>query len=782
MKRYFNANHVELIRDMPLVEEVVKILKESNAMDNFGYSSGQGKDSREESSKKTIAVLRNALLAKATAKAKETSKHGPISNVEHYAREIRATLKDAYDATEIVKAVMSKPEVSLVNRVSDDAWTNNGRDARKPTYSSVPLRLAYAANPNSIKPRVPREGRWIPDPADTVSIDDSAFFGGYGRHEINKRDTSVLRPISMNGLSAPFSILEDSLYRTNVAPNYEVLRGLLGRVQTTQGVPVVDKALLISEKLRNNQGFWREHGASYQTAVAAVAGEIENNIENDSQIGVVQTGFSQLATFLSSVYVVRSLSSVQQLWNQTLPPAIFVVVKKLATGQWREAAEFLSILSDTISSLASDPRNMFADHEGRLEFHHKLAQFTKNVSPYVHFRGVDGQDRAVNELRSQTRYGVSAAKAKGGRLVKAYQNIGEEALNYTIGFGERHIARAIFAAELLSELRRHSPEKYSALTVKELIEMKADEIPVVANQMARVKVSDMMGQSDISKKSWFFQNRSESPSLSALWKSLVRFSNHTATTSANLVAFIPNLNSSDERTKQEARENVIGTLGQNIAFHFLKFHTMVPLLAYLFFSLNDDDDEEDPMRKAQKFADDWLSSDGDGAAVGFGKELVFGGKKQLFIDSKSRDAAMGSAIAELGSRVGMEFTQGIPMIGVLAGYSPVSAAIKPIMNDATEQTAAMLTGTRVAEAWYDRNSVGVKEHSPGVFESITNATAPTAVIHDGLSATAMTIDGFANDDVKAWDAASYALSELIPFLRDYRSARKQVLREQMKEK
>jgi hypothetical protein len=476
------------------------------------------------------------------------------------------------------------------------------------------------------------------------------------------------------------------------------------------------------------------------------------------------------------------LSSVQQLWNQTLPPAIFVVVKKLATGQWREAAEFLSILSDTISSLASDPRNMFADHEGRLEFHHKLAQFTKNVSPYVHFRGVDGQDRAVNELRSQTRYGVSAAKAKGGRLVKAYQNIGEEALNYTIGFGERHIARAIFAAELLSELRRHSPEKYSALTVKELIEMKADEIPVVANQMARVKVSDMMGQSDISKKSWFFQNRSESPSLSALWKSLVRFSNHTATTSANLVAFIPNLNSSDERTKQEARENVIGTLGQNIAFHFLKFHTMVPLLAYLFFSLNDDDDEEDPMRKAQKFADDWLSSDGDGAAVGFGKELVFGGKKQLFIDSKSRDAAMGSAIAELGSRVGMEFTQGIPMIGVLAGYSPVSAAIKPIMNDATEQTAAMLTGTRVAEAWYDRNSVGVKEHSPGVFESITNATAPTAVIHDGLSATAMTIDGFANDDVKAWDAASYALSELIPFLRDYRSARKQVLREQMKEK
>ena len=769
--RFLWANHVELIRDIPLARRVIQIMKESGAMGQFmsityDKSKPEQQFDRDENARNVIRALREALLKNATNK----------QEVEAYAKTIHETLRDTYNATAVTLALLSKPQGELTGDLDEDgnptSWKNRSIEPRKKTYGSVPLRMAYAANPDSDKPRKVREGKWIPDPADTVSITDSAFFGGAGKRESNRQKASVFRPLAINGLAAPLSILEDSLYRINVAPNYEVLRRLTGKVETQSGIPKVGDSMMINSASRNTEGD-DDYSQEWNIAMAAVATEVENNIFNDGRIGVVNTGFSQAMTFLASTYVVRALSSIQQIWNQVLPPVALFVTKKLLTGQYQEAADFLKILSQSIGSMVT-----------RGEFHGKLNDFTKRVSPFIHFRGVDGQDVARNELRSQLRYVdpkgnqlTGKAKQLSGLFVKEYENLGERALNVVIGSGERLVSRAIFAAELMSEMRNRN-EGGGPTTVEELFDQKTYQIPVVANEMARIKVSDMMGQSDQSKKSLLFQSHSDSPVWSSLLKSLVRFSNHTATTSSNMTAFMPGLLVKDQRTRREAQENIIGTIGQNVVFHFAKIQTLVPLLAYAFY-LADGDDDDKAARKAQLFADDWLSSEGDDKLVGFGKDFVFGSQKQLFSDKKTASAAQGSALAMLTSKVGLEMVAATPVLGVMAGYSPISSLLaRNFINPASEQLASAVTDVEVANAWYEKTRLGVFEYTGGGVENLADITAPTSVLYDALAAPKLAFD--AHPTANSFDVGLYLASELLAPARDYRSARRKEMREAAK--
>ena len=779
--RFLNANHVDMIRDIPLIESIYSELQKSGTFDDFGlvdYSNefiGE-EEAKDQNSRKVIKALEEAL------KAQTKNQEG----VKNYADAIYDQLLDAYNATAVTRAVTSKrleEEDKTGNRQDDEGLSPTVR-----TYSSVPIKLAYAANPDSAEVRTPTEGQWIPDPADVVDIRKSAFYGGFGRQEREVENAPVLRPISLNGLAAPFAILEDSLYRTNITPNYLILRKLLGRVQNPSGVPIVDKSLLISPRLMLSSEY-KSKMKDFKVAVSAVASEIETVIFNDSQVGVVNTAFAQAANFASSVFVVRSLASLQQLWNQTLPAATFFVIKKLSIGKHSEAHDFLKILSKLIGSMAADfaksPRNFLGGHENKTQFHHRVTKFTKEVSPYIYFRGVDGQDQSREALRHQTRFNQSKFQSWGGRFVKEYQNTGEAALDFTIGSGERLISKAIFLTELMSEMKRANTIN-SPNTVEDLLSnFNSRNIPVLANRMAEIKVSDMMGQSDVSKKSTLFQNRSDSPVWSSLWKSLTRFSNHTASTSSNMTALLPALKHGDEETKQEALENIVGTLGQNVMFQFFKIHTLLPLALSVFYMF-DGDDEEEASRKAQEKANEILGTEESGPVASMFKQLAFGSEKELFQSFKQDEASVASAKAEMLGKTAMEFSQAIPYVGVLFGYSPISSIAKPIVNNSAEEVMSFMSRFRdrgqipVAQAWYERDAIGVREFNPGVVETIASATAPTSVVYDALESGVLSYKA-SDAGASTIDILTYMASEVVPFLRDYRSAKASELRETIKE-
>jgi hypothetical protein len=234
----------------------------------------------------------------------------------------------------------------------------------------------------------------------------------------------------------------------------------------------------------------------------------------------------------------------------------------------------------------------------------------------------------------------------------------------------------------------------------------------------------------------------------------------------------------NNRTRQEAVENIIGTIGQNVVFHFAKVHTLVPMLFYVFYLAGGDDDDE-AARKAQLVADDWLSSEGDSDLVGFGKDLAFGSQKQLFSDKKTADAAQASAMAMLTSKVGIELASGVPVLGVMAGYSPISSILaRNFVNPASEELASAVTGVEVANAWYEKTRVGVQEYSGGGIENMADITAPSSVLYDMMAAPKLAYDAYPT--ANSFDISLYLMSELFSPARDYRSARRKEMREAAK--
>jgi hypothetical protein len=73
----------------------------------------------------------------------------------------------------------------------------------------------------------------------------------------------------------------------------------------------------------------------------------------------------------------------------------------------------------------------------------------------------------------------------------------------------------------------------------------------------------------------------------------------------------------------------------------------------------------------------------------------------------------------------------------------------------------------------------VREFQGNAIQQTANLTAPTAVVYDAGAAVKLSLDS--REQATAFQTSTYILSELIPFLRDYRSARKKELNELLKE-
>jgi hypothetical protein len=364
----------------------------------------------------------------------------------------------------------------------------------------------------------------------------------------------------------------------------------------------------------------------------------------------------------------------------------------------------------------------------------------------------------------------------------------EKALEFTIAKPERVLSRAMFVTELFSELQRMglAPESLDAML--EITDY--DRIPMQAVEYAQMKVSDHMGVADQAKKSFFFQNKTTSPTLNAMLRSIVRFSNHQQSTASNMSALLPALWNVDrgldgkitrdgQRARDEAIENIVGTLVQNSLFHVMKLRVLVPILLSIGYMIGGDDDDE-AMRKAQKKANAIFAPDKDSGFVMENLKGLALGKETEFFRSKGKtaNATQASAYADLIAKMGNEWMPLVPVFGGGFGLYPVSSMWKSaVTNKVTQDAVAIATGLPSASHRYDKKGVYVYERDPSWMQNLMGMTAPTSVLYDTASAGKLSLDAAMTGDAEAFHIASYLVAQVLPFTRESRAYLKGKLQE-----
>jgi hypothetical protein len=726
---------------------------------------------------------------------KELTKAEKKDEIEAHSAKLVGLFNELTDAMAVTKMLMSQPEMSPE---SIDEYNPLYNKEKKPGVffnTTVPLRFHYASNPleSEIDKASFEEGKRIEDPIDIVKLEESSLFGKSGKRE-DERGKAPYRPINLNGLSAVDSMLEDAFYRLNVTPAYTVLRKVVGREEpTNKGITMISEDAKILKTINQTRDWKYEHRAK-RVALAAAARELENVIANDSQIGTYNTQFSEAIRFLSSTFTVKALFSVLQLWNQTAPASTMVVVKKLLIGDVQGAKDFIQISSRMGSSgIMGNIKGVIqtTDEQKKSEYFFKqVDEWVKEVDPWISFRGTDGMDPYRNVLRNQRRYGVGGVKAVSGKLTKQLEALNEWGLDKTIGVGERWIARSIYMMELLGELRRMKEAgviDVTPETVDQLLKIPGHQIPTQAKDYARMKVNDMMGIADQSKKSFMFQSHSRFPGIQALTRSAVRFSNHTATTASNMTSLLPAIRRlgddasyGQQRMRSEAVENVIGTLGQNTLFHLMKLHTLVPLVAYIIFNSTGDDDDE-AQEKAQSLADGMLApSEEMDKASDYMKSAIFGKENQLFQDWRDPESARKSAYANLIGKVFTEFSQAIPGFGVALGYMPINSASKYITDPFAEHLMAIGDDMEVARGNMAEQGIRIYERERGPLEGAAQLTAPSAELYNLFDAGRTGVKSMFLEDGDPLETALYMASEVFA-TRELRGALEGMVKKKIQE-
>jgi hypothetical protein len=467
------------------------------------------------------------------------------------------------------------------------------------------------------------------------------------------------------------------------------------------------------------------------------------------------------------------LASPLQWWDQAASPSVGYAAGKLVAGRPKSVAMYFQTLAKMLTNS---------------KFRNEVRDLIKDISPYVYYRASDGQDVAEDVLRNQERYGRNKVKAKAGRSIRWYERLSEKALSLSIGTPERMLAGTIFMVELA--------EKMGAENAAEVIVRKG-EIDDSMAQQAKLKVNDIMAQSDQAKKSWFFQTRDQSPVMNAFWRSLVRFSNHTASMSSNTAVMTRSMfehaendysegdaryvsKEDAEASRKEAMENVATTLTQNILFYPMKLKMLLPMALYLIFKAGDDDDDR-AAKRAQKVANDMIAPDRDAAFIHKAiMALLFGKERELFQDKGKMNEAQASAFAEILNRTTQELVTTVPFVGVAFGYSPINGAFdKMISNRASEEISALAMDVK-------REKVRIREYQPGFIESAAELAAPAAAAYDYAAALKLVADynmtRKAGQDrgMSLVNSVAYLLSEVTPMAREPKSYMKGVLEESVK--
>jgi len=758
VSRYFNAKHADVVGERAGVKQMFELLKPtlSEYLNNV-----------PKSNTANVGVAQDAMAMEYIQKTVDALKIGVddkvLAGIEEYSNELLDIFKEMTDAFEYSKAILSRSaEVSEEESPSKSMVV--GMDAQTQFGSIVPLRSHFAANPHVERVKL-GEGKYTNDPLEKTSLKESSLLGQGGRRAFNQNKNNVFKIIDLNGLSAPLSMIRDTVDRVNVSANYAILRELIGKEEYTRGLPTVTGAPRLLEGNSIKTESFDHH--TWKVTLAALAREIENDVMNDSQMGVHNTKFSKTLEFLGSTFIFRALFSLRQMWNQSAPSMVGLIMKKAFTGQFSELGLMMTNFGEVVSNSLSSalPGDVYDGEGNSKKRSDQIVDFVRLVSPMVHRRGAEGFDRYEGLIRTQVPVGSNKLSQGIGFMSEGIKNLQEKGMDLAIAKVERILSRTIFMTELMIEMKKIIGDR-APKTMDELLRMPKDQIPDLAVQLAQIKVSDHMGQSDQAKKAFLFQSSSQSPTLQHVARTMVRFSNHTATTASNATALIPSLFGQDQGMRREAAENLIGTMVQNIGFQLMKFEVLLPLAGYLVMKAMGDDDDE-AARKAQKWSNKIMKEQKDDNFLEkVYKPLIMGPAKELFSTKKDMRASRYSAWATLGSKVSQELAQVIPYAGVLSGYSSFTQLVGKTNRKANEELASAISdllGERlergVNERMPERDRIEIGSFNQSAFGDVMDSVAFTAVLHDYANAGILTAKSAMDKDVSWIEPIIYALAE-----------------------
>ena len=752
LSKYWNNQNIDLVRDNDLVEEIARILRESKVDEETTHST-------EELSEDQVTALRIESLKKALMS--EVTK-GKEAEVQEYADVLTDVFADIDSAMHLTAAITATEK----------------EDTVRTTISSTPIRVGYAADPTGKKQK--KGGKHIADPLDHVRLLDSSFFGGNITSSHTAKRRGIFRPLSVNGITTPASLVQDAIYRLNVAPTYGIMRKAIGRVIIVNGVPQVDPEesgiMQHIESLKptedrtreSNEKFrrWHELKESTATGLAVVAGEYETIIQNDFQSGVINTGGAEVMRVLGILYTARALASIQQRWDQTASPSIGYTMGKVLSGNARTAKIFWNMIGKMLSSK---------------EYRREVRKFIEKHAPYVFYRAAEGLDVQQDQMKKQRRFGKqNKVKATAGQGVRKLEYGAEWALDWSIASGERVLASAIFMAELAQQMNTSD--------VDSILNGKLRFSPEQKNN-AKTKVNDLMGQSDKSKMNWFFQTRDENPVGNALMRSITRFGTHTTSLASNTAVMSrviysgrpDGVSDSDwEANKTEAIENISTSLIQNALFPLLKVKMVFAFVSYVWFLAFGDDDDE-AARKAQELSNKMIAVDDEGnAIINAMKTIIFGKKKEVFKLGGDMDVSQANALSGVLSQMLIEGIATIPVAGAISGFAPVQDNLTRRFTDgAANSLSSAITGV-------ESSKISESQYKTGWIEGIFDLTAPSSVVYDYIQAGNLSLDylqtgKFQNNKAAgSFDIAIYLLTEAIPYLREARGQLGRELKDERK--
>jgi hypothetical protein len=787
--KFFNSKHIQLTDDIPMAKEKDKLL--SRGLNEIMVNMTSLGNTSEENDQQAIDLI-DSMIADLLKGRKNADK------IKAHAELVEKEMRSISDAMAISRAVLSHgAELAGAGEMTNE-WKHDPVTAFEQSYTSVPLSFSYAAAPGVETSMT--KGQYISDPALLTSLSNGSIYGGPGKFAgMMNQGRIIYRPLQVNGITSINSLVEDSVYRMNVAPSYEVLRRLVGRTESPRGIPTAtDSKMLNDAQMRGKVSHTTLQ--TFNNSLAAVATELESNLQNDAQSGVDSTRFARVMELETARFIWKALGSPWQLVNQSLGPSLAVIIKKLVTLQGREAYDFVTVLTKIIvsGSVSLIPDMILSDQRAFKNFNSRIRNFNHDVSIYTNKQGMDGIDNTKNVTRNQLSHGSNPLMKYGGFALNKFQSYTEGYLDNTIGAAERTVGRAVFAMEMMSELRKAKARGEFAgdvpRNVDELIKLRKQDIPTLAKARARIKVSDMLGQGDNAKKAEMFQNHTTSPTVTALVKSLSRFSSQTASTAGNMQVFAHGLFSpgTDFQTRLDAFENIVGTLMQNLLFNTLKVKTAVPLFAFLFNTLIGGDDEERAAKKAQKLANELLNPSKEGLDGDFEdifKSVVLGPKSEFFRMSKesgnkTKDAAIGSAFAGLLSKSLVDGLTMTPLFGAAMGYSSVSdLAQRFVTNNAAEHVLASrwFMDMKVAKNYWDTNKIGIPDYDKGFMQTIADLTSPSADVYNTGKDVIQLYEGFNTRRVTPWELAMKTLSIAVPVTPEFNKQVSKELREKIRD-
>jgi hypothetical protein len=429
------------------------------------------------------------------------------------------------------------------------------------------------------------------------------------------------RGLDFNPLRALLAGANATLYHVNTFDSLEKAKHDFG----SEGVDSqYTRNALASEKLTDEQK------AAVQVMNNVMRNEVErqrsNDVTHSQHSGKILSAFSSLSTMGYRA----SLTSLSQMYLQTLPGAISYITSNPAKG--------VRLVDNMMRMLGSAPQGLYNNLQdnNHSAYMNDVAALIKRVSPELYARSLDG----ITELKDNLAK-LNMAEVKGvgdllttgvGSTYKGVNKIYDMLLHLSTGAPDSFLVRAMFATE------------YEMETGKRIDSTTAANFDKQAAVMARVESEARMAQSDASKKATIFQpvamGGSVGYSLEVARKSTLVFGNHMLSLAPRVKTGLKMMAPGSDNKAYGARI-VSDFIMQAALFNGMKIRNLAFIVTYLLMPPPDEDELEKLKKKqalSKKGEGDKLTKEEKKRLVMLGREMdhyaeQFDVKQKAILDS-----------------------------------------------------------------------------------------------------------------------------------------------------